>query len=429
MLIKWNCLELLLKKKGIGPEGSKHLNTEDLNELSEILPLPSYSLTTKCTLLTALLILDRTPEEETFIQSLKNNFSRVLPFELHFLFNQKIELKLGNLLLKSIQKQELTYEEAKEAMQLILYSDTPEYIKGAFLEALRLKRESFTENKAFFDILYASCDRVNSTVPLLIDIADSYDGFERHYNISIFLAATLASLGIPTMIHGAESMAPKFGHTSLQVARMAKLKTPTTLSQAKEQIENPSIGWTYIDQSIFFPSLHQLWNMRKEMVKRPFLATFEKLLQPIRSLNGNFIVSGYTHPHYKNEVINQIATQKLASKAIIIKGLEGSSIPPLTRDAIAMYWDGTTVTEKTYRPSEYHFNVEQKPGKNTSAEEAARLGLEALNGRENEAYYTILFSISQLLIVIKNCTQEDALCMVKEVIKSGKALQHLNQLT
>lgn len=428
MSMNWNSLELLLKKKGIGPEGSKHLNMDDLNELAKLLPLPTYSLTTKCTIVTALLILERTNEEEAFYQLLKNEYHSLLPSELHFLFTQKIELKLGILLLKAIRKEELSYEEAQEAMQLILFSDSPEYLKGAFLEALRLKRETFTENQAFFHILYSSCDRITTTLPLLIDIADSYDGFERHYNISIFIAATLASLGIPCLVHGSETMAPKFGHTSYQVLQSCHVTYPNTLLLAKEQLENPSIGWTYIHQSDFFPALYQLSNMRKEMVKRPFLATFEKLLQPVRSINGNFIISGYTHPHYKQEVINQIATQKLASRAIIIKGLEGSSIPPLTRDAAAMYWDGKSIIEKTYQPNSYSFSVEQKPSKNTLAQDAARLGLEALNGIENEAYYTIIYSISHLLMLVKNCSLPESVSMVTEVLKNKKALQHFQRL-
>ena len=100
---------------------------------------------------------------------------------------------------------------------------------------------------------------------------------------------------------------------------------------AVQNLCNPSIGWAYIDQQIYFPELYQLRQLRKEMVKRPFLATFEKLLQPVRAKEGNYIVTGFTHSHYKSEIARQLMEQGLCKKALVLKGSEGATHMCLTK--------------------------------------------------------------------------------------------------
>lgn len=422
MAHEWNSLELLLKKKGIGPEGSKHLSASDLDQLKEILNQKTYSITTLATLLTALILLDKTLEEKNFLEGLPLS---TLPEEVHFLFTQSSSNPLGQYTIQTLLKKSLSYVEAREAMTLLLHSDTPDYIKATFLEAQRLKRETSDENRAFFDVLYENCNRLTLPLPLLIDIGDSYDGYDRHYNVSIFLAATLASIGYPTIVHGVNSVAPKFGHTSHEVLQALHLSVSYSLSICQQKIMDSSVGWAYMDQSVFFPSLYALRTMRKEMVKRPFLATFEKLLQPLQSNTGNILFSGYTHPHYKQEVVQQVARQNQAAQALISKGLEGSGQLPLQRTTTLMHWDGQVISEHICDPSVVAFSFEQKPGKHTQAADAAILGLDALKGNKNEAYYSIVYTGSTLLHYGLSIPMEKAKQTVEESILSGKALQHL----
>src|SRR5690349_3921235 len=75
-------LELLLKKKGIGPEGSKSFHNEELTELTPLFLDPTVSLTTKATMLTALLLLKPNPEESIWLEALKKNPETVLQKEL-----------------------------------------------------------------------------------------------------------------------------------------------------------------------------------------------------------------------------------------------------------------------------------------------------------------------------------------------------------
>jgi len=321
-----NKLAALLKRKGIGPAGSKSLKHEELDELLALFPHEHVSLTTKASMLTALLLLPPTEVEETYINKLKKDPQAYLPKDLLPFVEGKSHSPFLDLILKNIQKQDLSAEECDAAMQHF-FGDTPDYLQASFLEAQRLKRETFTENSRFFQAFWQAAKRETTSLPVVVDIANTYDGHIRTKNYSLLTSMLLAKAKTPTLIHGVEKVAPKNGLSQHQLL-LALGKDPLmNLAKAKSQLEQE--GWAYVDQKESFFALYQKVKMREEMVKRPFIATFEKLLQPIRSTQGNHLVTGYTHKHYKQEVPKLLLEQAACSKAIVLKGEEGSAQLPL----------------------------------------------------------------------------------------------------
>jgi len=417
-------LEELLKKKGIGPEGSKSLKAEELSQLKDLFLNKQVSLTTKATMLTALLTLNPTDLEKGWMDQLKKNPSQFLPSELIEFISPTTDPFLS-LIKKVIDHNELTEEEAKLGMSYLLDSYTPDFLKAAFLEAERLKRESFNENKIFFQCLFTSADRIETTHFPIIDICDNYDGSNRSYNFSLFTAAVLGALGYKVVLHGVDQVAPKQGYTTHQILNCAGKNPCISLAQAKQQLEEAHTGWAYVDQSIFFPNLYQFKKMRKEMVKRPFLATFEKLLQPIHSPKGNYIVTGYTHPHYKQEVVNQLKNQGKCAKAIVIKGVEGSSHMALSKDTSCVVFNGTSIHEAKLNPEQYGLHpLEQKIDKSITADDSFIEGVKALRGERNYARENILYLASVILEAFELKTKEEILTHLSAVIDSGKAVEH-----
>jgi anthranilate phosphoribosyltransferase len=417
-------LEELLKKKGIGPEGSKSLKGEELARLIDLLLNKKVSLTTKATMLTALLTLIPTDLEKEWIDKVKRNPSQYLPSELVEFILPSTHPFLS-LIKKVIEHNELTEEEAKFGMTYLLDPQTPDYLKASFLEAERLKRESFNENKIFFQCLFSSANRIETTQFPIIDICDNYDGSNRSYNFSIFTAAVLAAIGYKVVLHGVDRVAPKQGFTTHQILNCAGKNPCISLGQAKQQLEEAHIGWAYVDQSISFPTLYQFKKMRKEMVKRPFLATFEKLLQPIHSTKGNYIVTGYTHPHYKQEVVNQLKHQGKSAKAIVIKGVEGSSHMSLSKETSCVIFNGTSIHEAKLTPELYGLHtLEQKIDKTISAEDSFIEGVKALRGERNYARENILYLASVILDTFELKTKEEIVGHLSAAIDSGKAVEH-----
>lgn len=425
-----NRIEELLKKKGIGPEGSKSLQTEELAEIEIAFTNDAYSLTTRATLLTALLMLPPTECEAVWLKRLADSYSGLLPEDLFFMMNRSYaQTSFECYLCDTLALKNLSYEQAVDAMTQLLTDNTvPDFQKGAFLEAQRLKRESFHENKAFFDVLWKFTSRIETSLPIIIDISDNYDGFNRFHNLAPFYAAAIASCGYPCILHGTDKVAPKFGVTSKNVLEACNAATLKSGDIILSQISNPSIGWGYIDQSIFHPLLNNLKTIRKEMVKRPFLATFEKMMQPIRAIHGNHLLTGFTHAHYRTEVAEQLKSQNKVAAAMVIKGLEGSSCAPLIRETIQVLVANDTITDQQINPKDYvQGEFSQLPAKAVRAEETAQHGMDALNGKKNEAFYQILYYAAMTLSGFKLESKKEILAKVEEKLLSGKVLDHFSK--
>jgi anthranilate phosphoribosyltransferase len=417
-------LEELLRKKGIGPQGSKSLKAHELAELDHLILNNAVSLITKATMLTALLTLEPNKDEKIWIEKIKATPEEHLPSELRPFIKEEGK-GLISYIRKIISLHDLSYEECKICMNLFFDKNVPEYLKASFLEGERLKRESFTENQAFFESMWERADRVKLDVPVLIDICDSYDGANRTRIFSPFVAALLASCGFPTYLHGIEKVAPKQGVSAHQILDYAGKNPLKSRDEIKKDIENPSTGWGYIDQQIFFPELHALKNMRKEMVKRPFLATFEKLLQPFQAKNGNYIVTGYTHPHYKDELVAQLKLQNQSVAALILKGAEGATQLSLSKDSAYVLYNGTNISDGAINPLQYGLQtLEAKQDRSLTVKESADEGLAALRGEKNYARENMLYLAVTILDKLKLADPDTALPLLINSLDSGKVLAH-----
>lgn len=336
----------ILRHKGIGPKGSKQLSSVDIASTPHLLWSKDCSLTTKATFLTALLLLERNEEEEKLVDLLRINLDK-LPRELHFILTKKVDNYTSEVLLKLIDKIDLSKEEAEKSSKVFLSTQTEDYLQAAYLEALRLKRETDLENKVFYDYFLKESSRIMVDCEPIIEIGDSYDGVERNFNFDLFVGLVLASMGYKVLLTGNETVAPKKGITHHQVLKLAGKNPLIGHQESTDQLLH--LGITYLDQAIFHPEMWQKTNMRTEMVKRPFLATFEKILSPICSTQGNLVATSYTHANYKLGNIEILKSSPFVKQALNIKGLEGTVQPKSNISTLVLHLNGETVTESNYK--------------------------------------------------------------------------------
>ena len=412
----------LVRKKGIGEHMGKHLDEAELIETSALFKSPNVKLTTQATLLTAILMLPPTPPEEAWLTTVK---PEDVPKELAPLISQSSPGGFYDTVLTVLNRKNLSTKDMTQAMQTSLDSSTPPYLKAAFLEALRLKRETVEENVACLTTFYSAISPLKLDIPILIDIANPYDGYKRNPNLSIAIATVLAALGFPTLLHGLESVSPKYGITVHQQLQKAGKNPLKSAQEVADCLQNPDIGWGYLDQSVYFPELYNQLTLRNDMVKRPLIATLEKFLAPIQA-EKTFLVTGYTHPPYRMMTENILNAHPSLADYMIIRGLEGSAILPSDRRSPIVTKSKPSSASQFCSPEALSLsNSEWPPSANSLnlsnwIESGIETHLEPNSPYASLIEYNVL-SILTSFGLVESTTSVDK---VKSTINSGKALSH-----
>ncbi len=343
---------------------------------------------------------------------------------------------------------DISLEESRHGMRLILDGKADPVQAGIFLIALRMKRESDDETRGMLDAIREATLRVEAKVDDVLDMADPYDGYNRSLPASPFLPAVLAACGVPAFSHGVRSMGPKFGATHHQVLQAAGVVVDDTPERIAARLEDPAIGWGYVDQSRFCPKLYALTELRRLMVKRPAITTTEVLAGPIKGRKATHLVTGFVHKPYPR-IYALLARHAGFESALLVRGTEGGIIPSLRQSGkIWHYHDNGDETQLDFKPEALGINQELRaaplpehlPGyrKKTDgvassvdaaaiAAEAARAGIQALEGKAGATFDSLVYGAALCLWHLKRrASLAEAADAVREALTSGKALEHFN---
>lgn len=328
---------------------------------------------------------------------------------------------------------DLSFEETRSAMQQILAGDTDPVETAIFLLALRMKRETEAEN---LGILQAIQDNIQTiTVPTehLVNIADPYDGFSRCLPMSPFLAPLLAACGVPSFAHGLTALTPKYGLTHRTVLQAAGIEVDLSPQQAANRIANPDIGWAYLDQQHYCPTLHELVPLRNKMIKRSVLATVERVCNPLRAEGNTHLLIGYVHKAYP-PVYATLAKQAGFTTAAIVRGVEGGVTPSL-KDPAQLHLYSVT-EDKSFFSDPENLNIDHPtralPIPSTLAdtpqaicEATLQAGLSALNGSPGIGCDSLAYAAGIVLYSTgRSSNLQTATRHARETLISGSAMKH-----
>ncbi len=224
----------------------------------------------------------------------------------------------------------LDQAQAEDAMSMILNAEIDAVRSGIFLIALRMKRESDAENVGVLHALSKAMGHEQTVSSDILAIADPFNGYLRGLPVTPFLPAVYAACGLPTYSHGLEKVGPKYGITSRMVLRAAGKNVDRNCSEAAGCLDNPQIGWAYLDQKHYIPKLHRLVDLRDTMVKRCCLSTLEVVLKPLSGSRSTHLLTGFVHKAYP-PVYAMLAKHAGFDSAMIVRGVEGGCIPSLSQ--------------------------------------------------------------------------------------------------
>ena len=247
---------------------------------------------------------------------------------------------------KLIQKQTLTLEEAT-ALGSFLFSEEPgESFRGMAVSILRIRYESDEEYEGLYNAIQNSV--VNNTIAFknapIIQLSEPFDGVEHSYMITPIIAHELQKQDYNVVVICGRTSGPKITLNTWDLYRGLNAEFLNTQMHVTES-KHP-FGWG-LDQKIFYPILDKWVDRRKIIMKRPFLSTLEKVLNPVKA---NILITSVFHIPYLEKMAELGNMTGFDGVIVLKRGLEGTLAPSLAKATgvfcAAKMQEGTFMTKK-----------------------------------------------------------------------------------
>lgn len=209
---------------------------------------------------------------------------------------------------------DLTREEAREAMGMLLDGKAEEAQLGAFLMLLRHKEESAEELAGFAEAVRERVQAPKTAVDL---DWPSYAGKKRHLPWYLLAAKCLAANGVRIVMHGGGAHTAGRIYTEQQLQLLGIRRCDDWAEVGAALDEN---RLAFIPLGAWMPVLQRMIDMRNLLGLRSPIHSLARLLNPLGARCG---LQSIFHPGYQDT--HRQASTLLGDHAIVIKG-EGGEV-------------------------------------------------------------------------------------------------------
>lgn len=322
-----------IKAVGVGKKGSKPLTAEQVEAISLELKEESNTPAAVGAFLGGLFFKGLTEDETKLAQALPTEtLSHPQKLVSYAAFNAPRDIK--ELCIHLLQKKELSKAQAHR-LGLFLFSDEPgDGARGLCASVLRVRYETADE---YAGLLAAAAETFNanfqqkftSTKPI-IQLAEPFDGVDNSFMITPLISKHLQNQGFHVVIAVGRNSGPKFDNNLYDIAQGLNADF---LKSSKQINQSATWGW-FLDQKDLSLALDHWVDIRHQIIKRPFLATIERFVNP---LNADTLIASAFHPPYGDKMLTLGETAGFKNVIIIRNGMEGTIAFPLLRPAKILY--------------------------------------------------------------------------------------------
>lgn len=210
---------------------------------------------------------------------------------------------------------DLTWEEAKQAIRMLIEGEATPVQVGAFLAAMRIKTESVTELAAF--TAAARQYVAPLAVPTRLSLVDlpTYAGKQQTFHASVGAAIVAAAAGVAVLMHGAAGLSERPGTAAL----LSALSIPTDLRPSEVAERLTAKGFAYLDMALYHPPIGRFLELREQLGVRTLFHPVARMLNPARATSQ---VIGIQHPPYFEKTAEALRMLG-CPRALVLRGVEG----------------------------------------------------------------------------------------------------------
>lgn len=324
---------------------------------------------------------------------------------------------------KVVDGKDLTEEEARAAMKLMLEGEATQAQIASFLTALRMKGETLEELVGLASVLRDKAETISPDVENYVDLVGTGGDCTYTFNVSTTSAFVVAAAGLPVAKHGNRSISSKSGAGDVLEALGVNIMAEPELVQ--KCVEKVGIGFMFAQ--LFNKSMKYVGQARKEMGIRTVFNILGPLANPSRAKN---MVVGV----YDKKLTEKIATamsQLGVERALVVSGCDNMDEITMTGETTISEIKDKKVTTYQVKPEDFGLKSvslgELRGGDGT---ENAKITQGILKGTVQGAKRDIVLLNAGATLYVGGVAESIAsgVKLAAEVIDSGKAYETLEAL-
>ncbi|MCK5852199.1 anthranilate phosphoribosyltransferase [bacterium] len=331
-------------------------------------------------------------------------------------------MNFPEILNRIVNKENLSFDEAKSAMENIMNGNLLPTQIAALAVALRIKGETENEISGFVTAMKNGAIRLPQSFPNAVDTCGTGGDKLNTFNISTAAAIVAAGAGVTIAKHGNRSASSKSGSADVLEAFGINLNATTEI----ELRALNEIGIAFLFARSHHPALKHAGSARKEIGIR----TVFNLIGPMTNPAGAGIqLMGV----FRDADIKKVAAvlKKLGSKrAMIVSGHDGMDEISLSSPTDVAELKNNEIT--TYQISPGDFGIKNAPVESLrggTSEENAEIIFGILNGAEGPKTDVVLLNAGAVIYLSgKADSVKSGIEMASQSISSGEAARKLDQL-
>ncbi|MGB9660991.1 MAG: anthranilate phosphoribosyltransferase [Moorellaceae bacterium] len=329
---------------------------------------------------------------------------------------------LQEYLHKVVSGYSLTEAEAEAAMGIIMSGEaTPAQI-GAFLTALRLKRETVEEITGFARTMRRLAEPLNIRHRVLVDTCGTGGDGRHTFNISTAAAFVVAGAGIPVAKHGNRSVSSRAG--SADVLEALGVRVDLSPSAVAACLEKVGIAF------LFAPAFHKAMRHAAAPRREIGIRTVFNLLGPLTNPAGApYQLVGVYAPEL-TETVATVLGRLGCRRAFVVHGSDGLDEVTITGPTKVTRLENNVVETFTFYPEEVGIKpARPKDLSGGTAADNAGIIREVLEGRPGPARDVVVLNAAfALLAAGAVASVQEGMKMAEESIDSGAAYGKLAAL-
>lgn len=229
------------------------------------------------------------------------------------------------------EKKELTLQQAIELGRFLMSDRDGDGARGLVASLLRVRYETADEYEGLLRSIeetFAPPFRlpVPSGKPV-ITVAEPFDGVDHSNMITPLMTDFLQTSGYRVLSLVGRNSGPKLFYNLNDLAR--GLKGAFIRSTQDLSGQSPDFGW-YLDQKDLSSAMDRWVDIRRQIIKRPFMATLERFVNPCQA---RIMIASAFHPPYGEKMLTLCERAGFPGAIIVRNGMEGTIAFPLMRQA------------------------------------------------------------------------------------------------